>query len=82
MKAAFSNQRDFIFTNEFFLNFAHGFLILKRNLLPHSFTAEIQFPVLGPISGLDFFIFFKSQKWSIFAPDNSKWSIESRNYFQ
>ena len=54
---AFSKHGDFIFTNEIFWHLAHGFLILLRNLLPHSFTAEIQFPVLRPISGLDLFNF-------------------------
>ena len=42
-----------------FLDFAHGFIILKHNLLLHIFTAEIQLPVLGPISGLDLFNFLK-----------------------
>ena len=44
---------DEIFTNEIFLNFAHGFLTLKRKFLPHSFTAKIQLPVKWPTSGLD-----------------------------
>ena len=39
------------FTNEIFLNFAHGFLTLKRKFPLHSLTAEIQLPVLRPISG-------------------------------
>ena len=54
-----SKPRDFIVTNDFFFNFAHEFLTLKRKFLQYSFTAEIQLPVLRPISGLDFIIYLK-----------------------
>ena len=56
---AFSKQWDFIFKNEIFLNFAHGFRTLKREFLLHIFIAKIQLPVLWPISGWDLFNFLK-----------------------
>ena len=43
----------------FFSYFAQGLLTLKREFLSQSFTAEIQLPVLWPISGLDLFDFLK-----------------------
>ena len=47
------------FTNDFFLILRRGLLTLKREFLSQSFTAEIQLPVLWPISGLDLFDFLK-----------------------
>ena len=59
-KPPFQRPRSREFTNdfcEFWIEF-----IIKLIFLPHSLTAGVQLPVLWPISGLDLFIFWKSQK--------------------
>ena len=76
-----SRSQNKLFSQMIFLNFAHGFITLKRKLLPHSFTAEFQLPygVLNrPYSRFRFVYFFKITDVINFR----KKSVESRNFFQ